>query len=436
MNNKKKGNVTKLGSKALAKPASKKEKAKKVQPAATPEQIEEARRMLHQQMVGREYAPVSHDTLSKSVTYVTAGNGLFKVRKTPVAIFKERVAEFKGQEIGLPDMEEGVELAIPKLPFKYLMEILSFYRDVNDKDGTEASTFFFYNHNDVSLPDVPGLREEDRVITYCPVQTNSKALSSFEEDEWVPWFRENTGLLLEFHSHNTMSSFFSGTDDANENNTQFYGVWGNVDKEIPSMSFRYVSGDAKVEISPYALFEWPIVKERVTTNTVVSKLIEPYADFITEEAISSTEDTEFVTDEYLYEGPFNQVEYPEDWMAQHKKKLPSTTSYGRYGSYGYYGAAKKTTTKTTGKKEPVNKTTENFYGEYYYDDPYYDQYYGQYDQTMLFESEEELDELDFVAFYPENYESAAPSPVLHQELEEFLKKFREFYPEDYEDLTF
>lgn len=237
-----------------------------------------------------------------------------------------------------------------------------------------------------------------------------------------------------------MSSFFSGTDDANENNTQFYGVWGNVDKEIPSMSFRYVSGDAKVEISPYTLFEWPIVKERVTTNTIVSKVIEPYGDFMGEEAISSTEDTEFVIDEYLYEGPFNQVEYPEDWMAQHKKKLPSTTKYGRYGSYGYYGGAKKTTAKTTtkktGKKEPINHTTENFYGENYYDDPYFDQFYGQYDQAMLFELEEELDELDFVTFYPENYDSAAPSPVLHQELEEFLRKFREFYPEDYEDLAF
>ena len=233
-----------------------------------------------------------------------------------------------------------------------------------------------------------------------------------------------------------MSSFFSATDDANENNTQFYGVWGNVDKEIPSMSFRYVSGDAKVEISPSTLFEWPIVKETVTTSTIVSKLVEPCGDFTIEEATSSIEDTEIVTDEYLYEGPFNQVEYPEDWMAQHKKKLPSTTRYGRYGSYGYYGGAKKTTTKKTGKKEPINHTTENFYGEDYYDDPYFDQYYGHYDQTILFESEEGLDELDFVTFYPEDYESGAPSPALHQELEEFLKKFREFYPEDYEDLAF
>ena len=182
-----KGQTTKAGEKKM--------------PEISEEQKQAVRDMLTSQMVGREYAPVSHDTLSKSITYVTAGNGLFKVRKTPVAIFKEQIAEIKEENTGLPDMEEGVELAIPKLPFKYLIEILSFYRDVNNKDKAEASVLFFYNHKDVALPDIPGVREQDRIITYVPEQVNSATLSDFEDDDWVHWFRENTALLLETHSH-------------------------------------------------------------------------------------------------------------------------------------------------------------------------------------------------------------------------------------------
>lgn len=174
---------------------------KKETPQVTDAQREELRRLLAEQMIGREYAPVSHDTLSKSITYVTAGNGLFKVRKTPIAIFKEQISEVKDENIGLPFMEEGVELAIPKLPFKYLVEALSFYRDINEIDKTEASILYFYNHNNVSLPDIPGMREENRIITYVPEQVNSSTLSDFEDDNWVHWLRENTALLLESHSH-------------------------------------------------------------------------------------------------------------------------------------------------------------------------------------------------------------------------------------------
>lgn len=165
------------------------------------EETQALRDSITSQLVARAYAPVSHDTLSKSITYVTAGNGLFKVRKTPIAIFKEQIAEVKHESMGLPHMEEGVELAIPKLPFSYLIEALSFYRDINDMDKTEASILFFYNHNDVEIPDIPGVREENRIITYVPEQINSKTLSDFKDDEHVHWFRENTALLLETHSH-------------------------------------------------------------------------------------------------------------------------------------------------------------------------------------------------------------------------------------------
>lgn len=153
------------------------------------------------QLTDRKFAPVKKEELTKSVTYVTAANGLFKVVKTPVALFKMKQIEFESSIPGIPTMEEGVELLIPKIPFRKITEILSWYRSVNEKDKTEASVLLFWNDRDVALPNLPGLSAEGKLVTYCPVQKNSATLSDFTSDDNVRWLRQNLALLLETHSH-------------------------------------------------------------------------------------------------------------------------------------------------------------------------------------------------------------------------------------------
>lgn len=153
------------------------------------------------QLTDRKFAPVRAEELDKNVTYVTASNGLFKIVKTPVALFTVQIAKNETAIPGLPPMEEGVELLIPKIPFKKILQALSFYIDINAKDKTEASVLFFWNNRNVALPDVPGLTQEGQLVTYCPTQKNSGALSDFTMDTTVPWLRENCALLLETHSH-------------------------------------------------------------------------------------------------------------------------------------------------------------------------------------------------------------------------------------------
>lgn len=58
--------------------------------------------MIAEQLTDRRFAPISYEGLTKSVTYVTAANGLFKVTKTPIGLFKEQLEEFKTNVIGLP----------------------------------------------------------------------------------------------------------------------------------------------------------------------------------------------------------------------------------------------------------------------------------------------------------------------------------------------
>lgn len=171
----------------------------------TPEQ-KALNNLVAQATMDRKIAPVADNEYTKPVTYVTAGNGLFRVRMTPVALYAEKVEDFKTSIPGIPDMEAGVKLLIPKIPMKVAIELLSYYREIYDKDGTECSVLLFWNDRDVPLPNIPGVKAYDgemsRLVAYCPKQTNSPTLSSFREDmDQCDWFRAHMTPLCESHSH-------------------------------------------------------------------------------------------------------------------------------------------------------------------------------------------------------------------------------------------
>lgn len=177
--------------------------------------------MLAGQLVGHHIGPQDPDKYDKPTNIVTARNGIFKVVKTPVALFKTQIAKMEKDSVvpGAGEMEEGVELLVPKIPFKYWLQVLQFYRDVHEKDGTEASVIFFWNTNNVDVPthynpselqkkqgltqgdEIKGLVVDEQLVIYCPRQKNSAGLSEFGHDGMVDWLRENTTPLLETHSH-------------------------------------------------------------------------------------------------------------------------------------------------------------------------------------------------------------------------------------------
>lgn len=319
--------------------------------------------MLAAQMQGNHFGPQDPESYDKPTNIVVAGNGVFRVVKTPTALFKTKIASTEtGHTIpGVPTMEEGPELLVPKIPLKYLIMMLTWYRDVYDKDRTEASTLFFWNHNEVELPshyapvtiaeknagigaEVKGVIEDGQLIVYCPQQKNSGTLSEFHQDGMVNWLRENTTPFAEFHSHHTMDAYFSGTDNANENMTQFYGVWGKIKQEDPKIAFRWVCGDKKVDIDPSVLFDIPMIEIKTETTVKVTRTVpgeEPVVDEVTEEVIKYE----------MMKGPWERVEAPEDWMGQHSKSWSYAGGYNKgktggatpskgyggagYGGYGY-----------------------------------------------------------------------------------------------------
>jgi hypothetical protein len=120
-----------------------------------------------------------------------------------------------------------------------------------------------------------------------------------------------------------MGAFWSGTDDANENMTQFYGVWGNIDKDEPNFLFRWVCGGTRVNIDPALLFDIPQVEiKTLVTTTVPVEGFEP----VVEEKVEHKS----------FKGPWPRVEAPDDWMGQHSRS---------YGGYNYH--AKKSGTGTS-----------------------------------------------------------------------------------------
>jgi hypothetical protein len=316
-----------------------KEETNKANAEAKTQSIAALKAQLSEQLVGHRFGPPeSPDEYEKPTNIVTAGNGVFRVIKTPIAIFKTQLAETtnvgkskteRHTIPGIPSMEEGVERLVPKIPFKYWLQAFNFYKDVDTKDKTEASILFFWNTNDVELPteyedntSVKGLTQDGKLIIYCPRQKNSGGLSEFGQDGMVEHLRKHTTPLLETHSHHTMNAYFSGTDDANENMNQFYAVFGKIQSKETAFAFRFCSGQHKIECDPSELFDFPKIKKTtVTTEEFVG--VDGVEPQVQEHVVESN-----------FKGPWPVVEYPKDWLEQHTITKRTVNNYGYdYGPY-------------------------------------------------------------------------------------------------------
>lgn len=386
----------------------------------------ELQEMVYAQLTDKQFAPISYEGLIKPVTYVTARNGLFKVTKTPIGLFKEKLQSFDSPVYGVGEMDEGVDLVIPKIPFHVIIEALSFYKDVHTKDKTEVSSLYFWNHNNIRLEKRPGLRVDGQLITYVPIQKNSGTLSEFGDDDFVAWLRENTAILLEMHSHHTMGAFFSGTDDANENMTQFYGVWGKINDEEPQFAFRYVVGNTKKEVSPSMLIDWPTFERETETRvkeTIRLKGDTALIDMNIPSNTASREDEPIIEvhKEELVPGPFLMVDYPEDWMGQHAKSTPRYKQYNKYApKNNTYGNYKQTKFPAYGSQTELDLGAyDSFgYGDYgSYGNTGYDGYAGGYYGGEAYGGTEVIDEEELSMY---SHVDDAPSEPLKIFLENVL----------------
>lgn len=175
----------------------------------------------------------------KPFRYAMTGSGVVKVVSNKIGLF----AVHTDNVPGLPIINEGLVLALPKIPYKMLLQTISFFKEVMRKyNNAEAMVQFYYD-------DV-----KKEYILFCPDQEVSGARVSFKRSAEMD---DTHTLVMDIHSHNTMGAFFSTIDNADEKENRIFGVIGKLNQQPPEMKFRISVGGEFKEIDMFEIFENP-----------------------------------------------------------------------------------------------------------------------------------------------------------------------------------
>lgn len=289
---------------------------------------------------------ITLDKLEKPVNIGVGQKGLYHIRKTDAGIFTVKTEALIKPVLGLAEVQEGYAHLLPKVPFRLWLQGLAFVKAVHKRDYTEASLILFYN------------KEKQEYFWYCPEQINTASESDFLAARDKINEMSNNGehiCIGEFHSHGSGGAFSSHTDNENENLPLVYGVWGKVNASSPEFHFRMVCAGIRKDINVWDVFEQPSIT--VTVGDIVQNI-----------AVGEN-----------YNGPYPNVEFPEEWMTLAKKKVIWVTgarggynqgylgsTYGDWDEYGNTGI-----TKSEKKDTPANTGAPRRHAEAYYVDEEY-----------------------------------------------------------------
>lgn len=170
-----------------------------------------------------------------------ADNGLYEVRVEDVAILTVKLEEQCN-----PNAEkaiEGFQLKVPKIPYELLLEAVGLFKELAERDTPLEAMVRFYYDGKSHFMWVP-----HQVVGPTTVDAIDSDQDQLLEKQHI--------RVLEMHSHNVMSAFFSTRDDADEVATGFYAVAGNV-TGVPQIMARYSCGGHYRNIRFADLFDMP-----------------------------------------------------------------------------------------------------------------------------------------------------------------------------------
>ena len=194
-------------------------------------------------MTDHQVAPA---TYTKPVTYVTAKNGLFEVRNSDIATVVTKATEVQGVTTA---MTEGITLNLPKIPFDLLIQTISFFRGVceRQKGASEAIVQIWWD------------RETKQHVLHVPPQQVQSAHvhhdSVFDHEGSGQWIH-----VADIHSHGGMGAFWSGGDDHDEKRItieRLFGVIGKVVQPIPEWRWRMRTKDKFIDLDIADIFTMP-----------------------------------------------------------------------------------------------------------------------------------------------------------------------------------
>jgi PRTRC genetic system protein A len=178
-------------------------------------------------------------------TTLIQNDGIYTVKETDLARFviKEVSYDFKGIVNG-EYQKEGIQLKVPKVPAKMFLDILEWFRVVYQKYKTEVYVRIYWNK----------IRQE--FFFWIPKQIISGALVEWDiEHDNFPSDKDNI-LVVQAHSHHTMTGRFSAVDDADHRNLEsIHLVIGDIFKIYPTYQIRFALGNKKVDLNLEDVFE-------------------------------------------------------------------------------------------------------------------------------------------------------------------------------------
>lgn len=193
-----------------------------------------------------QFGVLNTDALTKLNTWFIAGNGKWLVQKN-----KALFAGLKKSDEGLPTLPNSklstafISLAYGKIPHAILENIIAFFRAVMAKHG--GSEAFCQVYWDL---------QESKYIVHVPSQTVSGAAVRYDAtknlDKASP---ERYIFVYECHSHNSMSAFWSGVDNADENDLRVYGVFGKLNLDKWEHKQRTIVGEQDIDVPLELVFD-------------------------------------------------------------------------------------------------------------------------------------------------------------------------------------
>lgn len=172
---------------------------------------------------------VDFNSITKTTNYALQADGIYAIVKNRIGVFVYRSA--KAELPGLPkqfDADARIYMSVPLIPGEIYFQIKQFFIDIMaDMNDSEAFAQVYYDLT------------EKRYVVVVPEQTVAKASVTYDATKNLSVVEpERYILVFEIHSHNTMNAFWSGTDDSDEKETRFYGVFGYLDKPEHAEEFR------------------------------------------------------------------------------------------------------------------------------------------------------------------------------------------------------
>jgi hypothetical protein len=163
---------------------------------------------------------------AKPLTLLLAKTGTVEVRTYPQVLVTRQ-----------PGSKDFVHVINP-LPWSLYAKIVGFFKDVYDKHKAEALCILWTDPEGGVAVTVP--RQAVSGSRVEPDDTHYEPPSS--DKPWTIWGH--------IHSHNTMTAFFSGTDDSGETQDGLiFGVVGKITQRIPEVKWRTRVCGAWVELS-------------------------------------------------------------------------------------------------------------------------------------------------------------------------------------------